>query len=80
MAMFKCDCGKALSNSIVPNEIQLVIFTDLEWELIQENIQDGGDIFDVQPKYDVWQCSRVYVFSNKGLIMQYRIEKDYRKE
>ncbi|MCZ8513383.1 hypothetical protein O9H85_13285 [Paenibacillus filicis] len=53
MAIFKCDCGKILSNSICPNDIQLIVFTDREWEDIQEKVKDGFDIYDAEPQFDV---------------------------
>jgi hypothetical protein len=38
MAIFKCVCGNVLANSICPNDIQLIVFTDREWEAIQEKV------------------------------------------
>lgn len=36
---------------------------------------------DVEPKYDIWRCPhcfRVYVFDKAQLMMQYKLEHDYR--
>lgn len=78
MAVFRCDCGKNLSNSRCPNDIQLILFTDYEWDSIQEKVHDGADIYDFEPKYDVWrcpECARIYVFKGVSLLYQYKLEK-----
>lgn len=78
MATFKCYCGKVLSNSHSPNNIQLVVFTDYEWEQTQEKIKYGEDVFDVEPKYDVWMCpncSNVYVFDGNQVIKTFILQK-----
>ena len=78
MARIICTCGAQLSNSEAPNDIQLRVYTDREWD----------EIFDCdsiqpwmipEPKYDVWRCpicKRIYVYGdNKELpIMIYRLE------
>ncbi|WP_240414933.1 hypothetical protein [Paenibacillus periandrae] len=82
MATFKCDCGKVLANSICPNDIQLILFTDREWENIREKVSNGFDIYDAEPQYDAWRCTeceRIYFFKDNKLVFQYAIEKDYRK-
>ena len=33
-ARMTCKCGQALSNSQAPNEVNLIVFTDTEWENI----------------------------------------------
>lgn len=30
----KCECGRILSTTSVPNDIELVVYTDEEWETI----------------------------------------------
>lgn len=53
-------------------------FTDFEWEDIQEKVHEGADIYDAEPKYDVWRCPeclRVYVFKGVSLLYQYKLEK-----
>lgn len=64
MAKFTCKCGNLLSNSLVPNDIELHVYSDFEWDDILRN-----DVIDPiqlpRTKYDVWNCpvcSRVYVF------------------
>lgn len=67
MARVSCRCGNVMSTTQCPNDIQLHVYTDREWD----NILDSGitDLLDIpSPKYDVWKCprcSRVYVY-NKG--------------
>jgi len=64
MARMTCKCGEELSNSSVPNDIQLWVYTDKEMDVILTN-----DIIEAwkfpSPTYDVWQCPkcrRIYVF------------------
>ena len=54
MARMTCTCGAELSNHEAPNDIQLRVYTDREWD----------EIFDCdsiqpwmipEPKYDVWR-------------------------
>jgi len=81
MATFRCVCGKGLSNSTCPNEVQLIVFSDKEWETIQEKVKDGMDIYDAEPKYDVWrctECNRIYIFEGNKVILRYSIEEDFR--
>jgi hypothetical protein len=81
MAVFRCVCGKGLSNSTCPNDVQLIVFTDREWETIQESVKEGMDIYDAELKYDVWrctECSRIYVFEGNKVIRQYIIEDNVR--
>lgn len=79
MARMMCMCGAQLSNHDAPNDIQLRVYTDREWE----------EIFDCDnirpwmiplPRYDVWRCpicKSIYVFENikESPIMIYRLEK-----
>jgi hypothetical protein len=81
MAKFKCDCGAVLSNSHSPNDTVLIVFSDGEWENIQEDVQNGRNIFDFEPPNEVWRClacGRIYIFRESQLVLQYKIEKDYR--
>jgi hypothetical protein len=51
----QCKCGEVLSNRMVPNDIELRVYTDREWD----EIVDMGEIDPVnipQPKMDVWRC------------------------
>ena len=42
MARFQCKCGFNLSNSKAPNDIELVVYTDKEWD----KIINLGDLID----------------------------------
>jgi len=79
MARMTCKCGEVLSNSLAPNEIQLRVYTDKEWDALHEN-----DIIETWriplPTFDVWRCpvcERIYVFSvgNEKAIKIYALEK-----
>lgn len=79
MARMTCICGKTLSNHECPNDIELRVYTDREWE----------EIFDCEsiqpwlipiPRYNVWRCpvcKRIYVYEGKKdkPIMVYQLEK-----
>ena len=64
MARVTCRCGNVMSTTQCPNDVQLYVYTDKEWD----NILDSGikDPLDIpSPKYDVWKCprcGRVYVY------------------
>lgn len=64
MARITCKCGEVLSNSQSPNVVNLVVYTELEWENICE--QDSIQPWMIPlPQYEVWrcpECERVYVF------------------
>lgn len=81
MARIICNCGAELSNREAPNDIQLRVYTDREWD----KICDCDSIkpwMIPNPKYDVWKCPNcksIYVFEdgNDTPIMIYRLdEKD----
>lgn len=79
MARFLCKCGETLSNSQAPNDIQLKVYTDREWDgIINMGTIDTVDIPD--PKYDIWRCpkcERVYVFNEDNTIRKvYILEQD----
>lgn len=80
MARFLCKCGETLSTVVSPNNIELIVYTDEEWDNILN--QDNIDPLSIpQPKYDVWRCpkcERVYVFSeeNDKPIKIYTLEND----
>jgi len=66
MARFLCKCGEVLSTSLAPNNVQLRVYTDEEWDQIinQECI---NPIIIPLPKFDVWRCphcERLYVFKD----------------
>lgn len=79
MARLLCKCGETLSNGLCPNNVELKVFTDFEWDsIINIGVLDTIDLPD--PKYDVWRCpkcERVYVFKSgcDEVIKVYTIEK-----
>ncbi len=79
MARMTCTCGAFLSNHEAPNDIQLRVYTDREWDEICDC--DSIQPWSIPaPKYDVWRCpvcKRIYVFEGeKGTpVMIYRLEK-----
>lgn len=64
MAKFLCKCGETLSNTMAPNDVELKVFTDKEWDqIISVNSIDPLTI--PSPMFDVWRCpncERLYVF------------------
>jgi hypothetical protein len=64
MARMNCTCGEVLSNSMAPNNVQLRVYTDREWDKILE--QDIIESWKFpRPTYDVWRCpncEKIYVF------------------
>lgn len=70
---FLCKCGKILSNAQAPNDIELAVFTDLEWDnIINIGRIDTGDL--PNPKFFAWRsphCKRIYVFDRNQLMKYY---------
>jgi hypothetical protein len=55
MARMTCTCGMELSNHEVPNDIELVVYTDKEWDKICDC--DTLEPWMIpRPKYKVWRC------------------------
>lgn len=77
MASYICKCGNRLSNALTPNDVELRVYTDSEWDSILEN--DFIETWKIPlPKNDVWRCplcERVYVFQNSKLIRTYVLEQ-----
>lgn len=77
MARFGCRCGTILSNSLAPNDVELKVFTDKEWDdIINLGMIDSVDLPD--PKHDVWRCptcERIYVFDGNKVIKCYVLEQ-----
>lgn len=78
MARITCTCGAQLTNNEAPNDIQLRVYTDREWEEIFncDNIEPWRIPL---PKYDVWRCpicKSIYVYEDdkESPIMVYRLE------
>lgn len=80
MARMTCICGAKLDNHDAPNDVELRVYTDKEWE----DIFDGESIQPWMiplPKYNVWRCpacKRIYVYEkgNDSPIMVYCLEKE----
>jgi hypothetical protein len=78
MARFLCKCGETLSNSQAPNDIEMRVYSDREWdEIINHDMIDPLTIPD--PKYDVWRCpkcERLYFFEqgNDVAVKVYKLE------
>ena len=66
MAKVMCRCGNLLSSVQCPNDVQLRVYTDAEWDaIINMGVIDSVDI--PFPKYDVWKCpkcGRIYVYDD----------------
>lgn len=78
MARLLCKCGETLSNSLAPNDIQLRVYTDKEWDRIIN--QDMIDPLTIpRPKHDVWRCpkcERIYVFQGDNVLKTYTLETE----
>jgi uncharacterized protein with PIN domain len=77
MAKILCKCGQILSNSTVPNEVVIHMFTDKEINEIL--VQDSVPAIELYRRSnEVWHCSncdRLYFFDkNDKLEKIYRIE------
>lgn len=79
MARMTCKCGAELTNQQAPNDIELVVYTDREWEEICDC--DSIEPWMIPlPRYNVWrcpQCKRVIVYegANPCPVMVYALEK-----
>lgn len=64
MASMICRCGNRMSTTAAPNNVQLRVYTDREWDaLVSKDILQGWKL--PLPRYDVWRCpacGRIYVF------------------
>ena len=90
MARMDCRCGAYLSNTAVPNDVELTVFTDFEWVDFSETVYDKWDKMTITekdrlmfeyPKRDVWyckKCGRIYVFEQGNDIPKkvYALEKE----
>ena len=79
MASMICNCGNRLSNHEIPNDIQLIVYTDKEWDMIT-SYEEIKPWMIPRPTYDVWRCpdcGRIYVFDDNynGPIYIYKLEK-----
>ena len=80
MARMNCKCGEILSNSEAPNDVELRVYTDREWDNILS--VDTINTWKIPlPKYDVWRCpkcERVLVFEegNDRAIKEYILAEE----
>lgn len=80
MAKLNCKCGYVLNTTQVPNDIELKVYTDKEWEKIIEC--ETIEPWKIPlPQHDVWKCPkchRIYVFkeNNDKVAMIYSLESD----
>ncbi|GGE27439.1 hypothetical protein GCM10011571_32080 [Marinithermofilum abyssi] len=52
MARMTCKCGEILSTIRSPNEIELIVYTDVEWdEIVNMDIQSPLDIPHLKKRY-----------------------------
>jgi len=83
MSTIICKCGNTMSNTLAPNDIQLRVYTDKEWDdiIAMDRIEDTLDI--PFPKYDVWRCpkcERIYVFDSDNMLKNvYALDNDWKK-
>lgn len=64
MARMQCRCGEVLWNGLCPNDIQLIVYTDKEWDQIMDCDQIQPWMIP-SPAREVWRCpkcKRIYVF------------------
>lgn len=79
MSRMVCRCGETLSNTSVPNDIELTVYTDKEWDEIC-NCESIEPWKIPLPTYDVWKCpkcGRIYVYKGdcETPIRVYKIEE-----
>ncbi|XER09777.1 hypothetical protein SRRS_54090 [Sporomusa rhizae] len=79
MARIQCRCGATLWNGMSPNDIQLIVYTDKEWDAII-NCDSIDPLGLPSPKYDAWrcpECERIYFFEcgNDKAVKIYALEK-----
>lgn len=80
MAKMQCKCGETLSNSQSPNDIELKVYTDREWDyIINLDVIDPLALPD--PQHDVWRCpkcERLYFFRDgvDTAVKIYKVEED----
>ena len=82
MLRMDCICGEYLSNSAAPNDIELRVYTDSEWdEILKVDMIETWKI--PLPTYDVWKCpkcERIYVFGKADKEGSRKAIKIYRLE
>lgn len=79
LAGYRCSCGFVISNVDSPNDIELLLFSEREWEDFYDRNLNVKDIPNTQN--DVWrcpECERLYFFERSKMILCYKIETDNR--
>lgn len=79
MARMTCRCGELLDNHESPNDVELVVYTDKEWDKIC-NCDSLQPWMIPSPQYEVWRCpvcKRICVYERQKNvpIMVYALEK-----
>ncbi|OWR32384.1 hypothetical protein CDO73_01900 [Saccharibacillus sp. O23] len=81
MGKFMCRCGKLLSNSLDPNEVELWVYTDKEFS---EKVTDKESTWLIDlPEYAVWRCTRcerIYFFKDLQPVKVYKLEEDWQDD
>ena len=76
MARYECKCGKVMSNTMAPNDIEYLVYSDKEWDdIINIGLMNSVDL--PLPSVDVWrcpECERIYVFKGNTVIKKYVLE------
>jgi hypothetical protein len=66
MARMTCRCGETLSTTACPNDVELMVYTDEEWDRILD--VDSIETWKIPlPEREVWRCpwcKRIYVFTD----------------
>ena len=79
MASIICKCGTRLTNVEAPNNIELWVYTDFEWDKLLE--QDVVNTWEIpSPNRDVWRCpvcERIYVFEKDKPVKVYSLEDEF---
>lgn len=84
MPKCRCKCGNLMITSAIPNDVELHVYTDREWDdIINMGVTDTLDI--PHPKKEVWRCSqcgRIYVFGQgyDPAIAVYKLEEEGEKD
>ena len=69
MANFWCECGERLTTVMAPNDIELRVYTDKEWDnVINLGVVDTIDI--PLPKHDAWlcpKCKRIHIWKTGSM-------------
>ena len=76
MARMQCRCGEVIWNGQSPNDVQLIVYTDKEWDEIM-NCNQLYPWMIPAPRYDIWKCpkcGRIYVYDRENDTPKYVYE------